>query len=90
MSAERWLVVVVVIAAAIGAAQAGAAGQPAGPEADHATRQAVVERLDRMPLLFVPEQVSPDGATAFAVRGREASVWLTDRARISAAAGRRD
>lgn len=33
--------------------------------------------LDRMPLLFVPEQVSPDGAMGFAVRGSEATVWLS-------------
>jgi len=32
-----------------------------------------------MPLLFVPEQVSPDGAMGYAVRGREASIWLSDR-----------
>jgi hypothetical protein len=31
-----------------------------------------------MPLLFVPEPVSPDGAMGFAVRGREASVWLNE------------
>jgi hypothetical protein len=28
-----------------------------------------VVRLDRLPLLFVPEQVAPGGAMGFAVRG---------------------
>jgi hypothetical protein len=39
----------------------------------------VVEMIDRMPLLFVPEQVSPDGAMGFAVRGKVASIWVSDR-----------
>jgi hypothetical protein len=31
----------------------------------------------RMPLLFVPEQVAPEGENGFVVRGRQASVWLS-------------
>jgi hypothetical protein len=54
-----------------------AAAPPAATLADQATQRAVVEMLDRMPLLFVPEEVSPDGAMGFAVRGSEASVWLS-------------
>jgi len=78
MSAARGVVVAVVIGVALGVAWPAAAAQPAGTAADKDTRQTVVEMLDRMPLLFVPEQVSPDGGTGFAVRGREASVWLSD------------
>ncbi len=47
--------------------------------ADEATGQTAVQLLERLPLLFVSEQVSPDGALAYAVRGREASVWVADR-----------
>ena len=54
-----------------------AAATPAGAPADQGTRQAVVELLDRLPLLFVSEQVSPDGATVFAVRDNDATVWLS-------------
>ena len=50
---------------------------PAAAPAEDGTPEAFVERLQRMPLLFVPEQVSPDGAMGFVVRGSEASVWLT-------------
>ena len=53
------------------------AAPPAGALVDQGTRQAIAERLDPMPLLFVPEQVSPDGAMGYAVRGSEASVWLS-------------
>ena len=66
------------IGAGVLAAHAGAA-PPAGTAADQATQRAMVEVLDRMPLLFVPEQVSPDGAMGYAVRGRQASIWLSDR-----------
>ena len=53
------------------------AAPPAATLADQGTQRAVVEMLDRMPLLFVTEHVSPDGAMGFAVRGSEASVWFT-------------
>jgi hypothetical protein len=54
-----------------------AAAQPTGAPVDQGTRRQVVERLDRLPLLFVPEQASPDGAMGYAVRGNEASIWLS-------------
>ena len=50
---------------------------PAAALAEDGTPETVVERLQRMPLLFVPEQVSADGAMGYAVRGNEASVWLS-------------
>jgi hypothetical protein len=79
MSRERWLVVVVVVATgmAVGAGWPAVAVTPAGMPADESTRNVVVERLDRMPLLFVPEEVSPSGAAGFVVRGRETSIWLS-------------
>ena len=54
-----------------------AAAPPAGASVEQDAQRQVVQMLDRMPLLFVPEQVSPDGAMGFAVRGSEASVWLS-------------
>jgi len=58
-------------------ASPAAAAPPAGTPADEGQRKAVVGLLDRLPLLFVPEKVSPDGAMGYAVRGRDASVWLS-------------
>jgi hypothetical protein len=54
-----------------------AAAPPAGASVEQDAQRQVVQRLDRMPLLFVPEQVSPDGAMGYVVRGSEASIWLT-------------
>ncbi|PWB74688.1 MAG: hypothetical protein C3F15_07385, partial [Holophagae bacterium] len=54
-----------------------AAAPPMGASVEQDARRQVVQRLDRMPLLFVPEQVSPDGAMGYVVRGSEASIWLT-------------
>jgi hypothetical protein len=58
--------------------RAAAATPRAEASADQDTRQAVVELLDRVPLMFVPERASGDGATVYAVRGRQASIWLSD------------
>lgn len=63
---------------AVAAGLAGA-GPPATVPADDGARAAAVEVLGRLPLLFVPERVGPDGAAAYAVRGQEASLWLTGR-----------
>jgi hypothetical protein len=68
------LAVIVVCALAVSAV----ASSPGTAAVDQGSKQPLVERLDRMPLLFVPEPVSPDGAMGFAVRGREASVWLNE------------
>jgi len=56
-----------------------AAAPPAAVAADDGARVAAARVLERLPLLFVPEQVGPEGATAYAVRGHEASLWLTER-----------
>ncbi len=73
---QKWLwsaLTTGIVTAAGLAAAAPPAGVPAGVEA----LRPAVELLDRMPLLFVPEPVSDDGATGFVVRGRQASVWLS-------------
>ena len=67
------LVVIGVSALAVPAA----ASSPAGTLSDQSIRRATVEMLDRMPLLFVPEQVSAEETMGFAVRGRDASIWLS-------------
>jgi hypothetical protein len=54
-----------------------AAAPPVGASADSGALRPAVELLDRMPLLFVPELVAPEGETGFVVRGRQASVWLS-------------
>jgi hypothetical protein len=64
-----------VLAVAAGLAMAA----PGGRAADDGARVAAVEALGRLPLLFVPEEVGPDGAAAYAVRGQDASLWLTGR-----------
>ncbi len=64
------------IGACVITAPAGAAPPTRASVEQDAQRQ-VVQMLDRMPLLFVPEQVLPDGGMGFAVRGSEASVWLS-------------
>ena len=53
------------------------AAPAAGASVEQNAQRQVVQMLDRMPLLFVPEKVSPDGAMGYAVRGSEASVWLS-------------
>jgi hypothetical protein len=78
MNAKRRLVLVAAIVVVVGTAWPAVTGTPTGTSADMSAKQVVAERLDRMPLLFVPEQASPDGATGFAVRGRDASIWLSE------------
>jgi hypothetical protein len=51
---------------------------PDGRVPHNSTLGEATQLFKRLPLLFVPEQPSPSGAMAFAVRGREASVWLSD------------
>jgi len=70
------LVTLIAIAVSVIFAAPAAATPPAVNASNLGMGQAVVEQLDRMPLLFVPEQVSTDGAMGYAVRGNEASVWL--------------
>jgi hypothetical protein len=67
------LLVIVILAFSVPAV----AAQPPATAFDSGAQHAVAQLLERMPLLFVPEQVSADGAMGFAVRGSEASVWLT-------------
>ncbi|HPA81481.1 MAG TPA: SBBP repeat-containing protein [Thermoanaerobaculales bacterium] len=60
------------------AAGAVAAAPPEGiPPSSGGASGTAAHLLERMPLLFVPEPVSSDGAVGYAVRGREASVWLS-------------
>ena len=51
-------------------------------EVAEATRAKLREQLGlpeaRLPLLFVPEPMSHGGAMGYAVRGREASIWLSE------------
>ena len=69
-----------VLATGLAAASGAVAAAPqAEPPTEKGTRQAAVELLGRLPLLFVPEQVSADGDMGFVVRGRGANIWLTDR-----------
>jgi hypothetical protein len=63
--------------AVVAAAALVAAAPPEGRLPDDGSMRAAAQLLERLPLLFVPEQVSANGATGFAVRGREASVWLS-------------
>jgi hypothetical protein len=67
------------LAMTVGLVAAGlvAASPPERGMADDGSTRAAAQLLERMPLLVVPEQVSANGATGFAVRGREASVWLS-------------
>jgi hypothetical protein len=53
------------------------AAPPAGASVEQNAQRQVVQTLDRMPLLFVPEQVSADGTEGYVVRGSEASIWLS-------------
>ncbi|HPA82045.1 MAG TPA: SBBP repeat-containing protein [Thermoanaerobaculales bacterium] len=69
----------VLVAALVAAAWPAAAAEPMGNPDGEGQRRLVVEMVDRLPLLFVPEQVSADGAMGYAVRGREANIWLSDR-----------
>ncbi len=93
MSATRYVAVAAVITATIGLAWTVTAAPPAGAPVDQGTRQEVLELLDRMPLHFVPDLVSPQGATSYVVRGRGSSVWLSERGltyRMRSAAGIED
>jgi hypothetical protein len=53
--------------------------QPADASPDTKTVEGAVELLARLPLMFVPEQASADGPTAYVVRGHQATVWLNDQ-----------
>jgi len=46
--------------------------------AETGERQAAVELLGRLPLLFVPAQVSADGGLGYVVRGSGVTVWLSE------------
>ena len=70
---RRVCLVVVLMASLVGASHSGAT------KADESAGRTAIQLIDGMPLLFVPEQVSADGAVAFAARGRGASVWVADR-----------
>jgi hypothetical protein len=61
----------------VAAAEMVTAAPPEGWAADDGTSGTAAQLFERLPLLFVPEQESGGGATVYAVRGREASVWLS-------------
>jgi len=48
----------------------GPCSQPADASPDTKTVEGAVELLHRLPLMFVPEQASADGPTAYAARGQ--------------------
>ncbi|HOC41907.1 MAG TPA: SBBP repeat-containing protein [Thermoanaerobaculales bacterium] len=56
-----------------------AAVPPGGTGAGQGHPVNAAQQLERLPLLFVPEQVAADGTMGFAVRGSQASVWLGER-----------
>ena len=60
----------------VAAAGLSAAAPPEGRLADDGSIRAAAQLLQRMPLLFVPDQVAADGAMGYVVRGNEANVWL--------------
>ncbi len=72
----RSAVVVGVIAVGMFAVPAHTSPPPREAHHDGGAR-AAVSGLDQLPLLFVPEEAPGDHVVSYAVRGREASVWLT-------------
>jgi len=66
----------VLLLAALATGLALTAAAPAGGPSDPVTPQELTRRIGGMPLLFVADQVAPDGATGFVVRGSHTSVWL--------------